>query len=117
MFRTYGNVFQGNKGLVGKALVMAGGQLAAKSPNLQSPPNVSVAKGGVVDQLTLGSLPSSIASSAGLQSIASNGSSPQVMSSLQGKLVFEMDAYFSYYSSGCLCVHAFWIFRNIYFFV
>lgn len=75
---------QGNKTLVANALAMAGGQLGSKSPNLQSPPNVSVAKGNVVDPLSLGSLPSSIPNSAALQSMANNGSSPQVMSSIQG---------------------------------
>lgn len=78
---------QGNKGLVSNTLAMAGGQLGSKSPNLQSPPNVSVAKGGVVDQLSLGSLPSSIANSVGMQSMANNGSSPQVMISVQGNLI------------------------------
>lgn len=63
---------------------MAGGQLGNKSPNLQSPPNVSVAKGGGIDPMSLGSLPSSISNSVGLQSMANNGSSPQVMSSIQG---------------------------------
>lgn len=61
-------------------------QLGNKSPNLQSPPNVSVAK-GVVDQLNLGSLPSSMTNNVGLQSIANNGSTPQVMSSIQGKFL------------------------------
>lgn len=73
--------------------------LGSKSPNLQSPQNISVSKPmGVVDPLTLGSLPSSIAmsipnSAGGLQSmapnvmsIANNGSSPNVMSSIQGTL-------------------------------
>lgn len=62
---------------------MAGGQLGSKSPNLQSPPNVSVAKANV--ELSLGNLPSSLPNSATLQSMANNGSSPQVMSSMQGK--------------------------------
>ncbi|XP_018572292.1 CREB-binding protein isoform X4 [Anoplophora glabripennis] len=75
---------QGNKGLVGNALALADGQLGNKSPNLQSPPNVSVAKGGVVDQMNLGSLPSSVSNNSGLQSMANNGGSPQVMSSIQG---------------------------------
>lgn len=75
---------KGNKTLVGNALALAGGQLGNKSPNLQSPPNVSVAKNNVVDPLSLSSLPSSIANSAALQSMANNGSSPQVMSSIQG---------------------------------
>lgn len=74
---------QSNKGLVNNALALAG-QLGSKSPNLQSPPNVSVTKGNVVDQMTLGSLPSSISNNAGLQSIANNGSSQQIMSSIQG---------------------------------
>ncbi|KAJ8981157.1 hypothetical protein NQ317_013823 [Molorchus minor] len=74
----------GNKGLVSNALALAGGQLGNKSPNLQSPPNVSVAKGGVVDQMNMCSLPSSISNNAGLQSLANNGNSPQVMSSIQG---------------------------------
>lgn len=74
------NLIQGNKGLVGNALAMAGGQLGSKSPNLQSPPNVSVAKAGGMDPMSLGSLPSN---NIGLQSIANNGSS-QVMSSIQG---------------------------------
>lgn len=65
---------------------MAGAQLGSKSPNLQSPPNVSVAKGNVVDQMNLGNLPSSIANNAGLQSMANNGSSSQVMSSIQGEM-------------------------------
>lgn len=68
--------------------MLAGGQLGSKSPNLQSPPNVSVAKGGVVDQMNLGNLPSSISNATGLQSVANNGSSPQVMSSIQGKFYF-----------------------------
>lgn len=68
---------------------MAGGQLGSKSPNLQSPPNVSplsVAKANVVgiEPMSLGSLPSSLPNNAGLQSMANNGSSPQVMSSIQG---------------------------------
>lgn len=74
---------QSNKGLVNNALALAG-QLGSKSPNLQSPPNVSVTKGNVVDQMTLGSLPSSISNNAGFQSIANNGSSQQIMSSIQG---------------------------------
>lgn len=57
---------QSNKNLVSNSLVMtAGGTLSSKSPNMQSPPNVSVSK-GVVDQqmvVSLGNLPSSIASS------------------------------------------------------
>lgn len=76
--------FQSNKGLAGNALVLASGPLGSKSP-LQSPPNVSVAK-SVVEQMNLGSLPSSIANNAALQSMANNGSSAQVMSSIQGKL-------------------------------
>ncbi|RZC35774.1 KAT11, KIX, DUF902, zf-TAZ and/or Bromodomain domain containing protein [Asbolus verrucosus] len=39
------NMIQSNKGLISNALAMAGGQLGSKSPSLQSPPNVSVAKG------------------------------------------------------------------------
>lgn len=78
---------QTNKGLVSNALAMAGGQIGSKSPSLQSPPNVSVAKGGVVDQMSLGNLPSSIANTVGLQSMSNNGSSPQVMSSIQGNLL------------------------------
>lgn len=81
---------------------MAGGQLGSKSPNLQSPSNISVSKPmGVVESLSLGSLPSSISSSAmsipnsaGLQSmsgnvmsIANNGSSAQVLSSIPGMLL------------------------------
>lgn len=66
---------------------MTSGPLGSKSPNLQSPPNVSVSK-NVVDQMNLGSLPSSIANNAGLQSMANNGSSAQVMSSIQGELNF-----------------------------
>lgn len=77
---------QSNKGLAGNALVLASGALGSKSPNLQSPPNVSVAK-SVVDQMNLASLPSSIANNAGLQSMANNGSSAQVMSSIQSKSV------------------------------
>lgn len=44
---------------------MAGGTLGSKSPNMQSPPNVSVSKGVVDPQMvvSLGNLPSSIASS------------------------------------------------------
>ncbi|KAK9738583.1 TAZ zinc finger [Popillia japonica] len=80
---------QGNKGLVSNALSIAAGQLVSKSPNLQSPPNVSplsVAKANVVgiEPMSLGSLPSSLPNNAGLQSMANNGSSPQVMSSIQG---------------------------------
>ncbi|XP_044255376.1 CREB-binding protein-like isoform X6 [Tribolium madens] len=78
------NMLQSNKGLISNALAMAGGQLGNKSPNLQSPPNVSVAKGNVVDQINLGSLASSISNSGGLQSMANNGTSPQIMSSIQG---------------------------------
>jgi E1A/CREB-binding protein len=78
------SMLQGNKGLISNALAMAGGQLGNKSPNLQSPPNVSVAKANVVDQMNLGSLPSSISNNAGLQSMANNGTSPQIMSSIQG---------------------------------
>lgn len=80
------NMLQSNKGLIGNALAIAGGQLGNKSPNLQSPPNVSVAKGNVVDQMNLGSLASSISNSGGLQSMANNGTSPQIMSSIQGRL-------------------------------
>lgn len=85
---------QGKQNLVGNALAMAGGQLGNKSPNLQSPPNVSVAKGNV-DSLSLGSLPSSIPNSASLQSMANNGSTPQVMSSIEGKIVaiINIDSY------------------------
>lgn len=78
-------LFQSAKGIAGNTLVLAGGPLGNKSPNLQSPPNVSVAK-GVVDQMNLGSLPSSIANNVGLQSMANNGNSAQVMSSIQGML-------------------------------
>ncbi|KAL3266918.1 hypothetical protein HHI36_011068 [Cryptolaemus montrouzieri] len=79
------HILQQNKqSLVGNALAMAGAQLGNKSPNLQSPPNVSVAKGNVIDQINLNSLPSSIANNASLQSMANNGTSPQVMSSIQG---------------------------------
>lgn len=44
---------------------MAAGTLGNKSPNMQSPPNVSVSKGVVDPQMvvSLGNLPSSIASS------------------------------------------------------
>lgn len=93
---------QGNKNIVGNTMLGAG-QLGSKSPNLQSSDIlISVSKPiGGVDSLSLGNLPSSIASSSmnipnsagGLQSmtgnvmsIANNGSSPQVMSSIQGKL-------------------------------
>lgn len=69
---------------MGNALALADGQLGNKSPNLQSPPNVSVAKVGALDQMNLGSLPSSVSNNVGLQSMANNGSSPQVMSSIQG---------------------------------
>lgn len=57
--------FQGNKNLVTNSLVLAAGGLGNKSPNLQSPPNVSVSKSGVVvgDSLVGNLLPSSIASS------------------------------------------------------
>lgn len=56
---------QGNKNLVTNSLVMAAGTLGSKSPNMQSPPNVSVSKGVVDPQMvvSLGNLPSSIASS------------------------------------------------------
>lgn len=57
---------QGNKNLVANSLVMTAGTLGNKSPNMQSPPNVSVSKGGIVDPqmvVSLGNLPSSIASS------------------------------------------------------
>ncbi|CAG9863013.1 unnamed protein product [Phyllotreta striolata] len=74
---------QTNKGLAANSLALAGNALGNKSPNLQSPPNVSVAKGGVVE-MSLGNLPSSISSNSGLQSMANNGSSTQVMSSVQG---------------------------------
>ncbi|XP_057659426.1 CREB-binding protein isoform X6 [Diorhabda carinulata] len=74
---------QSNKGLAGPLLQHTTGPLGNKSPNLQSPPNVSVAKGGVVE-MNLGSLPSSIATNTGLQSMANNGNSTQVMSSVQG---------------------------------
>ncbi|XP_072396536.1 histone lysine acetyltransferase CREBBP isoform X2 [Diabrotica undecimpunctata] len=74
---------QSNKGLAGNTLVLASGPLGNKSPNLQSPPNVSVAKGGVVE-VNLGNLTSSISTNAGLQSMANNGNSTQVMSSVQG---------------------------------
>lgn len=73
---------QSNKGL--SNALLAGGQLGSKSPNLQSPPNVSVAKSGPVDQMNLGSLASNISNNSGLQSVANNGSSAQVMSSIQG---------------------------------
>lgn len=67
-------------------LAMAGGQLGSKSPSLQSPPNASVAKGNVVDPLSsLGNLPSSMSNNVSL-SMANNGSSPQVMSSIQGRI-------------------------------
>lgn len=82
----------------GNTLVLASGPLGNKSPNLQSPPNVSVAKGGVVDQMNLGSLPSSIANNAGLQSIANNGSSANVMSSIQGKF----DIFFANYEKAII---------------
>lgn len=83
-----------NKGLVGNALGMPAG-LGSKSPNLQSPPNVSIAKGGVPDQMALGSLPSSISNNTTLQNMPNNGSSPQVMSSIQGKLaVLAIQTYF-----------------------
>lgn len=75
--------FQGAKGLVNNA-ILTGGQLGNKSPNLQSPPNISVAKGGLVDQIHRTTLPSRISNASGLQSVANNGSSPQVMSSIQG---------------------------------
>lgn len=78
------NMLQSTKSSIGNALAMASGQLGNKSPNLQSPPNVSVAKGNVVDQMNLGSLPSSISNNVGLQSMANNGTSPQIMSSIQG---------------------------------
>lgn len=102
MFDDFDLCLKANKNLVGNSLALAGGQLGSKSPNLQSPSAISVTKPiGVVDPLALGSLPSSIASSAmsvvpnsaGLQSmsgnvmsIANNGSSPQVMSSIQGEI-------------------------------
>lgn len=50
--------------MVANSLAMAAGTLGNKSPNMQSPPNVSVSK--VVDPqmvVSLGNLPSSIASS------------------------------------------------------
>ncbi|XP_028149092.1 CREB-binding protein isoform X2 [Diabrotica virgifera virgifera] len=74
---------QSNKGLAGNTLVLASGPLGNKSPNLQSPPNVSVAKGGVVE-VNLSNLTSGISTNAGLQSMANNGNSTQVMSSVQG---------------------------------
>lgn len=55
-----------------------GGQLGSKSPNLQSPPNVAKA---TAEQIAMASMPNNV----GLQSMANNGSSPQVMSSIQGK--------------------------------
>ena len=56
---------QGNKNMVSNSLVMSAGSLGSKSPNMQSPPNVSVSKGVVDPQMvvSLGNLPSSIASS------------------------------------------------------
>ena len=82
------NMLQGNKNLIGSALAMASGQLGSKSPNMQSPPNVSVAKGNVVE-MNLSSLPSSISNNAGLQSMANNGTSPQIMSSIQGEILVK----------------------------
>ncbi|XP_074038438.1 CREB binding protein nejire isoform X4 [Leptinotarsa decemlineata] len=76
---------QSNKGIAGNALVLTSGPLGSKSPNLQSPPNVSVAKTGVVE-MNLGSLPSSLSNNTGLQSMANNCSSAQVMSSIQGSI-------------------------------
>lgn len=63
LFKIFSN--QGNKNLVANSLVMAAGSLGSKSPNMQSPPNVSVSKGVVDPQMvvSLGNLPSSIASS------------------------------------------------------
>ena len=57
--------FQGNKNLVTNSLVLAAGGLGSKSPSLQSPPNVSVSKSGVVvgDPMVGSLLPNSIASS------------------------------------------------------
>lgn len=93
--------------MVGNAIGLGAGQLGSKSPNLQSSDIlISVSKPiGGVDSLSLGNLPSSIASSsmnipnsAGLQSmpgnvmsIANNGSSPQVMSSIPGKISLMFD--------------------------
>jgi len=56
---------QGNKNLVTNSLVLAAGGLGSKSPSLQSPPNVSVSKSGVVvgDPMVGSLLPNSIASS------------------------------------------------------
>lgn len=90
---------------MGNALALADGQLGNKSPNLQSPPNVSVAKGGVVDQMNLGSLPSNVSNSSGLQSMANNGSSPQVMSSIQGMDLSFIIFYFYVRSRSFLIFH------------
>lgn len=84
----YLSFHQGNKGMVSNSL-LAGGQLGNKNSNMQSPPNVSVAKGGV-DQLNMGGLPSSIANVTGMQAVSNNGSSPQIMSSIQGWLCFSI---------------------------
>jgi len=56
---------QGNKNLVTNSLVLAAGGLGSKSPSLQSPPNVSVSKSGVVvgDPMVGSLLPNSIAGS------------------------------------------------------
>jgi E1A/CREB-binding protein len=66
---------QGNKNLVTNSLVLAAGGLGNKSPNLQSPPNVSVSKSGVVvgDQLVGNLLPSSIASSLANNPVVASG--------------------------------------------
>ncbi|XP_065159068.1 CREB-binding protein isoform X2 [Atheta coriaria] len=76
MQQIHSHMLQGNKGIVGNALGM-GGQLGSKSPNLQSPPNVAKA---TAEQIAMASMPNNV----GLQSMANNGSSPQVMSSIQG---------------------------------
>lgn len=81
-------VEQGNKNLVANSLVMTAGPLGNKSPNMQSPPNVSVSKGVVDPQMvvSLGNLPSSIASSlsSGQMSIANSMGGLQSSMSMAG---------------------------------
>jgi E1A/CREB-binding protein len=72
---------QSSKGLVANSLVMASNTLGNKSPNMQSPPNVSVSKNVVDPQMvvSLGNLPSSIAGS-----LANNQQQMSIANSMGG---------------------------------